>query len=190
MIAAPGTGRLICPLFDAILKSPSSGPISQQYASAATVPLIKSPSLWLPKPVCAFRGIVALQLMEIQVELPNDIHPLPEDITAYVSPLPARTPVLMLAQFVYPFSLEEHVLSLQPQPHEAIAQRRARNAAILHQREVEEEQREWVKFAAQAAMLMGGTGDKNCIESHRDITRPRCSCLYLLLRLHNLLRVV
>jgi hypothetical protein len=97
---------------------------------------------------------------------------------------------LMLAQFVYPFSLEEHVLSLQPQPHEAIAQRRARNAAILHQREVEEEQREWVKFAAQAAMLMGGTGDKNCIESHRDITRPRCSCLYLLLRLHNLLRVV
>lgn len=94
MIAAPGTGQLICPLFDAILKSPSSGPISQQYASAATVPLIKSPSLWLPKPVCAFRGIVTLQLMEIQVELPNDIHPLPEDITAYVSPLPARTPVL------------------------------------------------------------------------------------------------
>lgn len=27
------------------------GPISQQYAAAATVPLIKSPSLWLPQPV-------------------------------------------------------------------------------------------------------------------------------------------
>jgi hypothetical protein len=45
-------------------------------------------------------------------------------------------------QFVYPFTLETHVLSLQPSPHEAIAQRRARNAQILHQREVEEEQRE------------------------------------------------
>ncbi|WVQ84437.1 hypothetical protein IAT38_006589 [Cryptococcus sp. DSM 104549] len=87
------------------------GPISQQYAAAASVPLIKSPSLWLPKPV----------------ELPNDIHPLPEDITAY---------------FVYPFSLEEHVLSLHPSPHDAISQRRARNAEVLHQREVEEEQRE------------------------------------------------
>ncbi|WWC73804.1 uncharacterized protein I206_107776 [Kwoniella pini CBS 10737] len=87
------------------------GPISSQYAAAATVPLIKSPSLWLPKPI----------------EMPNDIHPLPEDITAY---------------FVYPFTLEEHVLSIQPSPSEAISQRRARNAEILHQREVEEEQKE------------------------------------------------
>ncbi|WVQ95919.1 hypothetical protein IAU59_003018 [Kwoniella sp. CBS 9459] len=86
-------------------------PISSQYAAAATVPLIKSPSLWLPKPI----------------EMPNDIHPLPEDITAY---------------FVYPFSLEEHVLSIQPSPADAISQRRARNAEILHRREVEEEQRE------------------------------------------------
>ncbi|WVF68369.1 hypothetical protein IAT40_003134 [Kwoniella sp. CBS 6097] len=87
------------------------GPISSQYAAAATVPLIKSPSLWLPKPV----------------EMPNDIHPLPEDITAY---------------FVYPFSLEEHILSIHPSPADAISQRRARNAEVLHRREVEEEQRE------------------------------------------------
>ncbi|OCF34347.1 hypothetical protein I316_03861 [Kwoniella heveanensis BCC8398] len=87
------------------------GPISSQYAAAATVPLIKSPSLWLPKPI----------------EMPNDIHPLPEDITAY---------------FVYPFSLEEHVLSIRPSPADAISQRRARNAEILHRREEEEEQRE------------------------------------------------
>ncbi|WWC92665.1 uncharacterized protein L201_007624 [Kwoniella dendrophila CBS 6074] len=87
------------------------GPISSQYSAAATVPLIKSPSLWLPKPI----------------EMPNDIHPLPEDITAY---------------FVYPFTLEEHVLSIHPSPAESISQRRARNAEILHQREVEEEQRE------------------------------------------------
>ncbi|WWD20403.1 hypothetical protein CI109_104879 [Kwoniella shandongensis] len=94
-----------------MVSSAELGPVSQQYGAAATVPLIKSPSLWLPKPV----------------ELPNDIHPLPEDITAY---------------FVYPFTLEEHVLSIHPSPHEAISQRRARNAEILHQREVEEEQRE------------------------------------------------
>lgn len=50
----------------------------------------------------------------------------------------------MIHQFVYPFNLETHVLSLQPQPHEAISQRRAKNAAILHQREVEEEQKEYV----------------------------------------------
>ncbi|WRT69811.1 uncharacterized protein IL334_006802 [Kwoniella shivajii] len=87
------------------------GPISQQYSAAATIPLIKSPSLWLPKPI----------------EMPNDIHPLPEDITAY---------------FVYPFSLEEHILSTHPSAAESISQRRARNAEILHQREVEEEQRE------------------------------------------------
>ncbi|WWC66001.1 uncharacterized protein I303_108623 [Kwoniella dejecticola CBS 10117] len=87
------------------------GPISSQYSAAATVPLIKSPSLWLPKPI----------------EMPNDIHPLPEDITAY---------------FVYPFTLEEHVLSVHPSPAEAISARRARNAEILHQREVEEEQKE------------------------------------------------
>ncbi|KAK6908579.1 hypothetical protein L486_01767 [Kwoniella mangroviensis CBS 10435] len=87
------------------------GPISSQYAAAATVPLIKSPSLWLPKPI----------------EMPNDIHPLPEDITAY---------------FVYPFTLEDHVLSVHPSPSEVISQRRARNAEILHKREVEEEQKE------------------------------------------------
>jgi hypothetical protein len=45
-------------------------------------------------------------------------------------------------QFVYPFKLETHVLSLQPPPHEAIVQRRARNAELLHRRELEEEQRE------------------------------------------------
>ncbi|WVW87052.1 hypothetical protein I302_109109 [Kwoniella bestiolae CBS 10118] len=87
------------------------GPISSQYAAAATVPLIKSPSLWLPKPI----------------EMPNDIHPLPEDITAY---------------FVYPFTLEEHVLSIHPSPAESITQRKARSAEILHRREVEEEQKE------------------------------------------------
>ncbi|WVN87474.1 uncharacterized protein L203_102656 [Cryptococcus depauperatus CBS 7841] len=87
-----------------MLSNSDIGPISQQYAAAATVPLVKSPSLWLPKPV----------------ELPNDIHPLPEDITAY----------------------ENHVLNLHPSPHEAISQKRAKCAEILHEREEEEEQKE------------------------------------------------
>ncbi|KAK8849771.1 hypothetical protein IAR55_005107 [Kwoniella newhampshirensis] len=94
-----------------MVSSAEIGPVSQQYGAAATVPLIKSPSLWLPKPI----------------ERPNDIHPLPDDITAY---------------FVYPFSLEEHILSIHPSPHESISQRRATNAEILHRREVEEEQKE------------------------------------------------
>ncbi|BGP02832.1 hypothetical protein RTBOTA2_005894 [Rhodotorula toruloides] len=47
------------------------------------VPLIKNPGFWIPKPV----------------ELPPDIHPLPEDVHAY---------------FVYPHTLEEHVLSTLP----------------------------------------------------------------------------
>lgn len=83
--------------------------------------------------------------MIVQIELPNDVHPLPDDITAYVSCGPSRTNGSLLnlsKQFVYPFNLETHVLSQQPQPHEAIAQRRAKAAAILHQRELEEEQKE------------------------------------------------
>ena len=43
---------------------------------------------------------------------------------------------------MYPFTLEQHVISLQPPPHLAIAERRARLAAVLHAREVEEEQKE------------------------------------------------
>jgi hypothetical protein len=45
-------------------------------------------------------------------------------------------------QFVYPFTLEQHVVSLQPPPHVAIAERRAHLAAVLHAREVAEEQKE------------------------------------------------
>ncbi|BEJ13551.1 hypothetical protein CspHIS471_0307250 [Cutaneotrichosporon sp. HIS471] len=93
------------------------GPISQQYAAAATVPLIKSPSLWLPPP------------------------------------------------FVYPFTLEQHVVSLQPPPHVAIAERRARNAAILHAREAEEEERE---KAALHKVAPGYNPAAMLMPTHRD----------------------
>lgn len=43
---------------------------------------------------------------------------------------------------MYPFTLEQHVVSLHPAPHVAIAERRARLAAILHEREVAEERKE------------------------------------------------
>lgn len=121
----------------------------QQYAAAATVPLIKSPSLWLPPPVSQLHAMHRMhaKLTSTQVMMPTDIHPLPEDITAYV-----RSDLLTLttprrhanppSQFVYPFTLEQHVVDLQPPPHIAIAERRARLAAVLHAREVEEEQRE------------------------------------------------
>lgn len=43
---------------------------------------------------------------------------------------------------MYPFTLEQHVIGLQPPPHVAIAERRARNAKALHDREAEEERKE------------------------------------------------
>ncbi|GAA94534.1 uncharacterized protein L969DRAFT_91510 [Mixia osmundae IAM 14324] len=65
------------------------------------VPLIKNPSLWLPRPI----------------ELPQDIHPLPEDVSAY---------------FVYPWTLETHVLS-PPEPHPSHAILRS-ELASTHQK--------------------------------------------------------
>ncbi|KAG0147940.1 hypothetical protein CROQUDRAFT_42100 [Cronartium quercuum f. sp. fusiforme G11] len=47
----------------------------QTYPLATNIPLIKAPGTWLPKPIV----------------LPPDLHPMPDDITAY---------------FVYPFTLE------------------------------------------------------------------------------------
>ncbi|GMK56544.1 hypothetical protein CspeluHIS016_0303840 [Cutaneotrichosporon spelunceum] len=125
------------------MSSSQIGPISQQYAAAATVPLIKSPSLWLPPPI----------------ELPSDIHPLPEDITAY---------------FVYPFTLEQHVISQQPPPHVAIAERRARNAAILHSREVEEEERE---KAALHKVAPGYNPAAMLVPTHRGGSAPTVASL-------------
>ncbi|GAA5845337.1 hypothetical protein JCM11251_007999 [Rhodosporidiobolus azoricus] len=62
------------------------------------VPLIKNPGFWVPKPV----------------ELPQDIHPLPDDVHAY---------------FVYPHSLEAHVLSTLPG---ALQQLRDTHSQRLH----------------------------------------------------------
>ncbi|KPV72571.1 uncharacterized protein RHOBADRAFT_55672 [Rhodotorula graminis WP1] len=64
------------------------------------VPLIRNPGFWVPKPV----------------ELPPDIHPLPEDVHAY---------------FVYPHSLEAHVLSTLPAALDTLQQTHTQRLALL-----------------------------------------------------------
>ncbi|GBE89080.1 hypothetical protein SCP_1500830 [Sparassis crispa] len=87
-----------------------SGQSQSQYAAASRVPLIKSPSLRVPRPV----------------ELPPDIHPLPDNVTAY---------------FVYPFTLEPHVLTLEDSRRSTLAAHTARREAFLKAREDEKERR-------------------------------------------------
>ncbi|TFK68919.1 hypothetical protein BDN72DRAFT_870805 [Pluteus cervinus] len=81
-----------------------------QYSSASSVPLIKSPSIRVPKPVI----------------LPPDIHPLPDNITDY---------------FVYPFTLEPHVITLESSRRTTIAAHSARREAYIRSREDEKERR-------------------------------------------------
>ncbi|KAF8063491.1 hypothetical protein FPV67DRAFT_247922 [Lyophyllum atratum] len=85
-------------------------PEQSQYAPASHVPLIKSPSLRVPRPVI----------------LPPDIHPLPDSVTAY---------------FVYPFTLEPHVITLESSRRSTIAAHAARREAYLRSRDDEKERR-------------------------------------------------
>ncbi|KAF5344770.1 hypothetical protein D9757_013429 [Collybiopsis confluens] len=64
--------------------------------------------------------------MPSQVELPEDIHPLPDSVTAY---------------FVYPFTLEPQVLTMESSRRSTIAAHEARRQAYLRSREDEKEQR-------------------------------------------------
>ncbi|KAG6811219.1 hypothetical protein H0H92_008480 [Tricholoma furcatifolium] len=84
--------------------------IIAQYAPAAHVPLIKSPSLRVPPPVV----------------LPPDIHPLPDSVTDY---------------FVYPFTLEPHIITLESSRRNTIAAHASRREAYLRHRNDEKERR-------------------------------------------------
>ncbi|KAI6158177.1 hypothetical protein BKA82DRAFT_131262 [Pisolithus tinctorius] len=84
--------------------------MQSQYAAAANVPLIKSPALRVPPPV----------------QLPPDIHPLPDSVTPY---------------FVYPFTLESHVLALESSRRNTIAAHEARREALLRARDDERQRR-------------------------------------------------
>ncbi|PPQ84954.1 hypothetical protein CVT25_004467 [Psilocybe cyanescens] len=80
------------------------------YAAAASIPLIKSPSLRVPRPV----------------ELPQDIHPLPDSVNNY---------------FVYPFTLEPHTVTIESSRRTTLAAHAARREAYLRSREEEKERR-------------------------------------------------
>ncbi|KAF9265427.1 hypothetical protein L218DRAFT_898100 [Marasmius fiardii PR-910] len=80
------------------------------YAAISNVPLIKSPSLRAPRPV----------------QLPPDIHPLPNSVTAY---------------FAYPFTLEPHVLAMESSRRETLAAHTVKREAYLKARNDEKERR-------------------------------------------------
>ncbi|KAJ7773014.1 hypothetical protein B0H16DRAFT_1257721, partial [Mycena metata] len=80
------------------------------YAPAARVPLIKSPSLRVPRPVV----------------LPPDIHPLPDSVTPY---------------FVYPFTIEPHILTLESSRRTTLASHATRREEYLRSRADEKERR-------------------------------------------------
>jgi len=80
------------------------------HAAASRVPLIQSPSLRVPRPV----------------ELPANIHPLPESVNAY---------------FVYPFTLEPHVLKMESNRRAMIASNASRREEYLRAREDEKQRR-------------------------------------------------
>ncbi|KAM6499386.1 hypothetical protein JOM56_004894 [Amanita muscaria] len=84
--------------------------MSAQYAAVSNVPLVKYPSLRVPR----------------LVELPPDIHPLPDSVNVY---------------FVYPFTLEPHVLTFESSRRNTLAAHAARREAYLIAREEEKEQR-------------------------------------------------
>ncbi|KAH7926253.1 hypothetical protein BV22DRAFT_1009491, partial [Leucogyrophana mollusca] len=81
-----------------------------QYAAVAGVPFIKSPGLRVPPPV----------------ELPPDIHPLPDSVTPY---------------FVYPFTLEPHILTVESSRRSTLAAHTARREVYLRSREDEKQRR-------------------------------------------------
>ncbi|EIM81971.1 uncharacterized protein STEHIDRAFT_103444 [Stereum hirsutum FP-91666 SS1] len=94
-----------------------------QYAAAAHVPLIQSPSLRVPKPV----------------ELPPDIHPLPDNVNAY---------------FVYPFTLEPHVLTLETSRRQTLSSHAARRTNYLHLREEDKMRRQREREEAEQKRKM------------------------------------
>ncbi|KAG8833891.1 hypothetical protein FRC18_002908 [Serendipita sp. 400] len=84
-------------------------PGGSQYGEAAHVPLIKSPSLRVPK----------------LVQAPPDIHPLPDSVAPY---------------FVYPYTLEPHIITLESQRQTTLAAQKAHREAVFRRREQAKEQ--------------------------------------------------
>ncbi|GAA5995545.1 hypothetical protein JCM5350_004031 [Sporobolomyces pararoseus] len=104
---------------------------SSTFPSAAElvdrVPLIKNPAFWVPPPV----------------EVPLDIHPLPEDVQAY---------------FVYPHTLESHVLSTLPTQLAQLEQTKSQRIALLESYEESKERARKAKLQALAPGWNEGMG--------------------------------
>ncbi|GAA5948377.1 hypothetical protein JCM3765_001396 [Sporobolomyces pararoseus] len=104
---------------------------SSTFPSAAElvdrVPLIKNPAFWVHAPV----------------EVPLDIHPLPEDVQAY---------------FVYPHTLESHVLSTLPNQLAQLEQTRSQRIALLESYEESKERARKAKLQALAPGWNEGMG--------------------------------
>ncbi|KAG1779299.1 hypothetical protein EV702DRAFT_1087326 [Suillus placidus] len=107
-----------------------------QYAAAARVPLIKSPGLRVPPPVRSTSSS-STTLTCLQVHLPPDIHPLPDSVTPY---------------FVYPYTLEPHILTVESSRRTTLAAHTARREAYLHARE---DEREWRRKEALRRVAPG-----------------------------------
>ncbi|SCZ97337.1 BZ3500_MvSof-1268-A1-R1_Chr4-2g07146 [Microbotryum saponariae] len=134
------------------------------------VPLIKSPSFWVPKPV----------------ELPPDIHPLPDSVEPYVRErairatstdhptdsephvLPSSTTVPH-QQFVYPFTIENHALSVLPAALEAL---RSSHGQRLERLRSYSEAKEKARKAHLNAVAPGWTGDGGMILPSKKETFP------------------
>ncbi|SCV69225.1 BQ2448_2245 [Microbotryum intermedium] len=108
-----------------------------------SVPLIKSPSFWVPEPV----------------ELPPDIHPLPDSVEPYVH-MPFFRPTIFPQQFVYPFTIENHALSVLPAALDAL---RTSHAQRLERLRSYSEAKEKARKAHLNAVAPGWTGDGGII---------------------------
>ncbi|KAH7915057.1 hypothetical protein BJ138DRAFT_1142530 [Hygrophoropsis aurantiaca] len=113
-----------------------------QYAAVMGVPFIKSPGLRVPPPV----------------ELPPDIHPLPDSVTPY---------------FVYPFTLEPHILTVESSRRSTLAAHNTRRETYLRAREDEKQRRKREAlrriapgFEPQSSPLVPLRSGSQSIEAH------------------------
>jgi len=98
----------------------------------------------------------------VPVPIPPDVHPLPESVTAY---------------FVYPFTLEPHVLTLESSRQSTLRAHQSRNATYLRAREDEKlrRQREALRRIAPGFEPSGSTLVPTRITQNINMSPPSIS---------------